>query len=245
MIHNDALSIWEIAHRWHEHDPNISDPKALPLEVQDTLRLLTRKMAYHELSSCSSKGVRYTIDADIEDREEIMSHRKNVKNLSQGEKDGIYEDYLTYMDNKMTRHNKVIDGFDLCFEQRIYDKDKLDHSYTLQYDLANLCASYDIKLPDFWFPENWNKAPSKDTEDQEGKKLRPNVLAKQLCQAIASTLWAEYPEFTIKQIITHPSLKRFGNGSHYKERTLRLWVKDLDPRPEGTRLGRPKKLQSN
>ena len=241
MILYDALSIWEIAHRWHDHDPNITDPKALPLEVQDTLRFLTRKMAYHELPSCSSKGVRYVIDADIQSREDIISHHENANDLSQGEKDSIYENYLTYMDNKMSCHNEIIEGFELCYEQRIYDKEKLDHSYTLQYKLAHTCETYGISLPAFWYPENWNKSPSKDAEAQEEKKLRPNQLAKQLCQAIASTLWAEYPEFTIQQIITHPSLKRFGNGAHYEERTLREWVKTVDPRPEDTRRGRPKK----
>jgi len=236
MLLYDALSIWEISHRWHNHDPNTTDPDSLPLEVQDTLRFLTRKMARHELPSCSSRGVRYTIDADIESFEDIISHHKNTNDLSQGEQDGIYEDYLTHMDKKMSRHNETIEGFDSCFEQRIYDKNKLDHTYTLQNELANLCATHDIPLPKFWYPNNWESTTNKDNE-----KLRPSQMDKQLCQAIASTLWSEYPDYNIQQIIKHPSLQRFGNGAQYKERTLREWVKTVDPRPEDTRRGRPKK----
>ncbi|WP_288373369.1 hypothetical protein [uncultured Marinobacter sp.] len=43
MLHSDIdhLSIWEVAHRWHDQDPNNSDPSALPLPVQDMLRTIT------------------------------------------------------------------------------------------------------------------------------------------------------------------------------------------------------------
>ena len=232
----DALSIWEIAHRWHKQDPNITNPDVLPLEVQDTLRFLTRKMAYHDLPSCSPKGVKYTTEADIEDRETVWSWRENADNLKIGEKETIYENYLGDMDKRVQRHNECVENFELCYEKRIYDKNKLDSTFTLQDELAKLCIEHNIQLPDFWYPKDWNSNTNNDD-----KKLRPNQIDKQLCQAIASTLWNEFPNYNIKQIITHPSLRRFGNGAQYEERTLRGWVKGRDPRPEDARRGRPKK----
>ena len=261
----DVLSIWEIAHRWHHQDPNITDPEALPLEVQDSLRFLTKKMAYHQLPSCSPRGVRYTIDADIESIDEIISHHKDQEKkaqdeiesmdeiialnkipekMTQDEKESIYEDYLSYMDNKMSRHNDIIEGFEQCYEKRIYDKNKLDNTFTLQHELAKLCLDHGIKPPKFWYPENWEGKTQKDTDDNEDKKLRPNQIDKQLCQAVASTLWNEYPDLNIQQLINHPAIQRFANGAQYKERTLRDWVKAVDPRPKDARHGRPKKLQS-
>lgn len=235
----DVLSIWEIAHRWHGYDPNISDPKKLPLDVQDKLRFLTRRMAYHDLATCSPRGAVYQNDSDIETLEEIISYQVDPDSLSGGERQTIYENYLDHMDIKTRRHNEIIEGFELCFEQRVYDKSKLDHVYTTQYELAKLCAEFEISLPDFWYPKNWNSGLNAENDDYEN--LKPNQLDKQLCQAIAGTLWHESPDLNIQQIITHPALQRFGNGAHYTERTLRGWVKELDPRPEDKRTGRPKK----
>lgn len=240
----DVLSIWEIAHRWHHQDPNTTDPEALPLEVQDKLRFLTKQMTYHQLPSCSPRGARYVIDTDIDSMDEVISHQKNSEKISEDEKETIYEKYLSYMDNQMVRHNKVIEGLDQCYEKRIYDKNKLDNIFTLQDELAKLCIDHGIQLPNFWYPENWKGETKKGIDDNEDKKLRPNQIDKQLCQAVASTLWNEHPDLNIQQVINHPALQRFANGAQYKERTLREWVKTLDPRPKESRHGRPKKLQS-
>lgn len=243
MMLYDALSIWEIAHRWHGHDPNNTNPKALPLEVQDTLRFIARKMAYHELASCSSKGAKHLTHADIASIDEFISWHDDADNLSEGEKDSLYEDYTTQMDKKLTRHNNATDGLERCYEQRIYEKGKLDNIYTLQFELANLCENNGIELPAFWYPEGWRKAyvTSNEAIEENEPTLRQNQIANQLCQAIASTLWAEYPDLTIVQIINHPSIQRYGNGAHYTSRTLRQWIRVSDPRPEEKRRGRPKK----
>ena len=42
MILSNYLSIWEVAHRWHNVDPNHTDPQNLPFEVQDALRFLAK-----------------------------------------------------------------------------------------------------------------------------------------------------------------------------------------------------------
>jgi len=51
------FSIWEIAHRWQNLDPESTDPKKLPLVVQDTLRSLAGAYHYDDLMIVNSKGV--------------------------------------------------------------------------------------------------------------------------------------------------------------------------------------------
>lgn len=59
MLHSaiDHLSVWEVAHRWHGFDPNTTDPQALPLAVQDTLRTITRMQFGHKLTVCNKRGI--------------------------------------------------------------------------------------------------------------------------------------------------------------------------------------------
>src|SRR5450759_5065132 len=44
------LSIWEIAHRWRDVNPDKSDPTDLPLNVQDTIRYICRGVLDGKLS---------------------------------------------------------------------------------------------------------------------------------------------------------------------------------------------------
>jgi hypothetical protein len=48
----DKLSLWELAHRWHGYDPHgLGDPRKVPLEVKDTLRILAKEIADESLYS--------------------------------------------------------------------------------------------------------------------------------------------------------------------------------------------------
>src|SRR5882724_1314072 len=51
-----ALSVWEVAHRWHGMDPNTSDPKNLPLPVQDTLRALCKDLVEQAIPASNQMG---------------------------------------------------------------------------------------------------------------------------------------------------------------------------------------------
>ncbi|MCC5858609.1 MAG: hypothetical protein JJT90_10665 [Ectothiorhodospiraceae bacterium] len=65
---------------------------------------------------------------------------------------------------------------------------------------------------------------------------------RELCRAIARTLWDEHPEMTIAAMTRHHAIRIYGNGKQYKEPALRKWIKDLDPRPPGLKKGgRPRK----
>jgi len=60
---------------------------------------------------------------------------------------------------------------------------------------------------------------------------RKNQLVREQCRTIAAILWAQNPSYQIKQIIEHEWMAKFSEGMTYGERTIREWIKDLDPRP--------------
>lgn len=41
LAHVKILSLWEIAHYWHDYDPRLSKTHQLPLKVRDTLLVLS------------------------------------------------------------------------------------------------------------------------------------------------------------------------------------------------------------
>ena len=42
LMHVNTLSLWEIAHYWHDCDPRISTTHQIPLKVRDTLLVLIK-----------------------------------------------------------------------------------------------------------------------------------------------------------------------------------------------------------
>jgi len=247
----DVLSVWELAHRWCDIDPNLSDPEKLPLEVQDRLRFLTRMMANHELHSCSVHGSENTIHLDVMRFEEYINAFYDNKGISEGEKWTHYEDYQDRMDRKMEKHNQNIEGLEQCYQSRKYNKNQLDDLYVVQHNFARFCKRQSIPLPSFWYPENWNIELGGVVDDENTPpddvithRLKSNLEDRISCRAIAQALWDTNPELTIEDIKNHRHIQVIGNGKQYKGRdTIRNWIKDLDPRPIDERIGRPSKKQ--
>lgn len=73
------------------------------------------------------------------------------------------------------------------------------------------------------------------------KAQRNSQVAKIKTQAVAETLWYLNPTWTAEQIINHHAVQEFGEGKRYAGRnTLRDWVREVDPRPPESKIGRPK-----
>ena len=70
------LSIWEIAHRWYDVDPNTSDPKSLPLPVQDLLRVITNMQVRHFLPVLKKSGVQLKYEGTFVSFEDFLSQRE-------------------------------------------------------------------------------------------------------------------------------------------------------------------------
>lgn len=230
------LSLWEIAHRWHDEDPNLTDPRRLPLPVQDKLRLLTRVLDYHQMRCCNERGVENHNVEDLVAFDDFMWHEK--EDGTEPSRDEIFEQYMQYRDIYTKHHNQATEGFENCYANRIYDKGKLDSVYITDYALITWCEANRITPPQFWFKDY---DPRGDKIESKPSRLKPNQLDKQVCQAVARTLWHIQPQLTIADIIAHQAIQRFANGAQYVEKTLRGWISEVDERPEEQKRGRPTK----
>jgi hypothetical protein len=82
----------------------------------------------------------------------------------------------------------------------------------------------------------------KNKSDKFWLSLAHEQKARLMCRDIAEKLWKETPILTITDITKHEAILNFGGAKYYKGRdTVRNWIKDLDPRDEESKSGRPKK----
>ena len=218
-----ALSVWEIAHRWHNLDPNATDPKNLPFPVQDTLRSLCLGLVQQAIPACDigghdfgivSTGPKYDVwHASASADERVLGYEAAV--------------------NKHTQlHQEAVAGLLRCVDQRVYDRQKLDSVYISIFGLVRFCEMNYLPKPEFWFPGESKEVVTPPRREQ---------IDKQVCQGIARTLWDEHPDLTIQTLIKHPAIQRNGNGAQYKEKTLRGWLSEVDPRSAEAKTGRPPK----
>jgi hypothetical protein len=256
----DVLSLWELSHRWHGHHPDATDPSALPFDVLDTLRLLTRALYRHEMRLCKKNGVEYgnqqtTIDFDhyvaSRDPNETAYDEVEDDNLIDGHKPPAdpdtakWEEYVAHRTNRIRFHDELVKDFPACFEQRQINKPLLEDRFVQHAALADFCEDKSITFPDFWIladPEATQPIKTSDTLDpQNGNtKLRPNQVHKKAVQAVAHDLWNESPELTVSEIIRTNAIQIECNGKLYKESTLKSWLRNVDPRPKEKRHGRKK-----
>lgn len=264
----DLLSIWEISHRWYDHDPNLTDPKALPLDTQDLLRFITRLMYYHNLSVFDKSGHEFSNASHLVSFKDYDPFRDYPEDKPEFDSE---QDYIVFKSDKygefeqtqLKMHDEYVENFEQCFRNRIYNKSELEKTHLSLYAVEDLCINYQIDPPAFWFNEkeilrikksfeieheveSLNQQLENAGNDSNDKLFKgrhaDSKLDKELCRAIAATLWSEYPEMTIAAITSHKAIQQYGNGAQYRDKdTIRNWIKDLDPRPENERRGRPKK----
>lgn len=217
MIFSDVLSVWEIAHRRHSFDPNLSDPHCLPLEVQDSLRILCRGILSGEVALCEEIAGFSSIEG------------KQIPTMF------------------VVPDETIPPELERCYFERVYEKAVLDKTYVSRGDLFFWSVRYDREFPDFWYTDSLvelvggtfgTEAPPPPA------RLRSSQLDKLLCQAIAQTLWAEYPMINISAMARHKSINIYGNGGQYTdEKTVRNWLIEVAPAHLRNKPGRPKKSE--
>ena len=241
---NDYLSIWEIAHRWCETDPNLTNPLELPLPVQDALRLLTSALTQDELHVFNQNGIEYVNSWDILKKHDYLKVLEG-QGVNVDEID-FHEEYFVYRDEQVKKHNQAISDLHLCYKNRQYDKAKLESIYLDKYEILQLCLSNDIPPPQFWYSDSEIKSLSSQHKPQQEPvsepKLRDSQIDRLLCRAIAQTIWHLQPDTNIKEMVEHHAIQIFGNAKQYKsQKNIRSWISDLDPRPAEKKTGRPRK----
>ena len=142
------------------------------------------------------------------------------------------------MERHLKRHWEAIENLERCYEQRLYDKQKLEGIFLDKYELFHFCQKSRIPYPAFWY----TKEEIKEFTSGEEPTPRQSQHDKALVQVAAKTLWSTNPNLTIKDIIHHEGVQRHANGRLYSpDKTLRRWISEVDPRPPEKKRGRPKK----
>lgn len=228
------LSIWEIAHRWRNFNPDKTDPTDLPLNVQDTIRYICR-------GALDGRVALFHLVVMSPDGENDGSHfRSEIRSCHVSEIPSELENAL----------------------YRKYDKTALNAYFIEAENLFSYCLyeqgeTLSNGIPTLDFPECWSQYLSKfaavscELDDSELPKevnlqaLRPSQIDKLICQAIARTLWDEYPQMTIVAMTEHKAIQEYGGGKLYTgKNTLRDWLSEVAP--EGVKKpGRPKSSKSN
>jgi hypothetical protein len=195
----DHLSVWEVAHRWHGFDPNTTDPKALPLAVQDTLRTITRMQFGHELTVCNKRGIVLKDQRSLVDFENFLVPEFTKSNQSEHDEvcettgetirvvvSELYEDpesgltdeqrwdrYEEFSENWVKRHNALVKDFPKCFNERVYDKATLEQVHIDKAAVKELAESRQIPLPEFWFTDSEKKQDLLKLAGNEAKEETP------------------------------------------------------------------------
>lgn len=185
----DHLSLWEIGHRWYGYDPNISDPEALPLEVQDILRLITLMQSRQELPVLKTSGVELKsertfcdfadfqfepdLKAELGDDYDKLSEEQ-IKELALTIRK---EAYFEALDDWSKPHMKAVEGLERCFKGREFDKEKLESIHLDRLATQELCRKNDIELPSFWFSvQEIRRFNETGSADQSIKETREGYL---------------------------------------------------------------------
>lgn len=217
------LSIWEIAHRWQNTDPNKTDPENLSLEIQDSLRFLCRLLLQEKvdlydvifITPIDEKGKRETFFIEQKifppEIELAVAHRKYIK--------------------------KILDGYQIDRCQL------LGCSLNEQWDFPNFW--FDDELMREFGGNVLISDPSTLTKELKLYSAR-SFIDKNACQAVAKALWDIDPNINITQMTKHPSVLNYGGGKNYKgKHTLRDWLYEIVPEHLKNKRGRPSSKPNN
>jgi hypothetical protein len=224
------LSIWEIAHRWRDVNPDKSDPANLPLNIQDTIRYICKGVLNGEL---------HLFDLCVE---EIPASDNRL---------GVHSEVRQYRVSKPP--SELSESL-----SRTYDKKSLDAYFIEADNLFDYCLNSqptERGVVHLDFPSCWShllpgasdieEAPD-NFEPLKMQPLRPVQIDKLVCQAVAKTIWDIYPTMTITAMSEHTAILEHGGGKLYSgKNTLRDWVREVAPENVRNKPGRPEGKKSS
>lgn len=162
------LSLWEIAHRWHHHDP-MHDGRP-PVEVRDLLREITTMQSHHRLAICNQRGIVLKNLLTAPRREDFWVERHMVSTLDEFGNaqetedeldakiaalsyDEVTELWSEFVDNWCERHDREVSKLSDTITGTAYPRDALEAAHLQRSQVERFCAETDRELPEFWFSE--------------------------------------------------------------------------------------------
>ena len=218
------LSIWEVAHRWENADPDAATKIGIISKLGERLRQLVWA-ATHALNCFDQQG-------ELIPMEElwITGVRKTrfAKKLDHSFSDpGEHRDFLKTVYLSQDEVKKLYGGME-----------PLPSFWFEDWEIE--AAGRHLRPQEEQLPATPAKPLAASVQPQA--KLRPDQQDKITCQGIAQRLWEEHPHMTIADMIKRPEIQIEGNGKAYSgKNTLRNWLKAVAPASVRNRRGRPKK----
>lgn len=228
------LSIWEIAHRWRNENPDKTDPTNLPLNVQDTVRYICRGALEGELALYEMVVMKPTErNNDNIVRSEVRPYF--VSCIPSELENVLYRKYDKEALNAYFVESENL--FDYCLESQVVRSTTGNSSVDYPSCWSNLTGYETLTSHDE--PDNV------ELSHVSPLSLRPSQIDKLVCQSIARTLWDEHPQMTIASMAEHKAIQEYGGGKLYTgKNTLRDWLREVAPEAN-KKPGRPKGSKSN
>ncbi len=123
--------------------------------------------------------------------------------------------------------------------QRRFEGQILDSMFVTRSEVLRWCEDDFLTPPAIWAPG------AKTGGGAEAQKVivgrhREEAIDKQLCQAIARTLWDIDPQIHPAHMINHKAIQKYGNAGQYEDDdTIRGWIVEVDPLRGERKPGRP------
>lgn len=230
---NDFRSMWEIAFRWEGIEPPSDDKQDMPEGVIDKLDKLIWAFKRDRIA------LRY-FPGNIVMREDLFE--------------------MLFMDWTMLRFNR-------CLVRKKFPHSLFANRFAYRADILKWCEDDYIEPPEFW--TSIPQSLSSDSEEIGKESLASDYIGPEqktfiaslvsgvfrhrnskfdsmICQAIARTLWDQYPDMTIEDMKKHKAIQIYGNGRAYLgKNTLRDWLSEVDPRDPETKSGRKKRSSTS
>jgi len=224
-ILNDELTLWEIAFRWNNLNPdNFKYKFNLPLEVKDSLRLmvndilnanLASSLIMHKWHEGSNSSKEFFIRSHIND---IYACIGNV-----------------YFDKKFFKF-VTIRRFNFMEWCKSLNAPLPEFWFPQGWNIITKDHYLLSEDPDQDFDN------SLDTNSDDNNKLKANQRTKIACQEISVNLWKEHPEMTISDMLKHDTIRNLGGSIRYTDGVVRKWLSNVAPEHVKNRRGRPRKV---
>jgi hypothetical protein len=115
--------------------------------------------------------------------------------------------------------------------------DPFGHELELKV-IFSLIGKEVLEIPDLLFrlsniedleSEHPEIIPEQADDKEPEKKKRPSQIHREKCREMAEKLWDEDPTLTIVDMTYKDEINALFDGKSYVEKTIRKWIKDLNP----------------
>lgn len=227
---NDELSLWEIAFRWADYDPD--RPRlSIPLPVRDHFRTLMDAILSGRLDCTSLFLTKYHPDT---------SNGFGPEYFIRYYIDDVYACIWGKKYNRKLLKWAQIERWALhqwCERQGVpLPEFWFPPGWKLEYEWPS--------------DEEEPKASTKDDDssvkqpDAERPSITKHHRAKLACQQVASVIWAKEPDLTNKQLACRKEIQELAGGADYELETIQEWISEVDPRSPAKKRGRKRKNNS-